>query len=119
MINQSVQLIEENLHLVWNEKDAGKRAKAIERIYVNGANLYHVGEEVTGLDAINDSITTIQQNLPPDFVFTLLKPVVVNHDIGRAIWGAGTKDQPTLATGMDIVHIENGKIKTLYVFLES
>lgn len=119
MTNEAVQMMEDNLNRVWNERDPGARWKAIERIYNPAANLYHVGDQVTGIDAINNSVTATLRNLPPNFVFTKLKPVIINNNIGRLIWGAGPKGQPPVATGMDIAHFEKGKIKSLYVFLDS
>jgi hypothetical protein len=119
MTNEAVQMMEDNLNKVWNERDPGNRSKAIEKIYTAEANLYHVGDQVKGHDAINTSVTNTQKSLPPDFVFTKLKPVIINNSIGRLIWGAGPKGQPPAATGMDIAHFENGKIKSLYVFLDS
>jgi hypothetical protein len=112
------QMMENNLNQVWNERNAGARLKAIERIYPEEANLYHVGDQVTGPDAINNSVTSTLQHLPSDFVFTKLKPVIINNSIGRLIWGAGPSGQPPVAMGMDIAHFENGKIKSLYVFLD-
>lgn len=118
MAKEEIQLMEDNLNKVWNERNPETRANVIEQIYKPQANLYHVGDHAKGLDAINDSVTSTLQNLPPDFVFTKLKPVVINNNIGRLIWGAGPKDQPPVATGMDIAHFKNGKIKSLYVFLD-
>jgi hypothetical protein len=48
-----------------------------------------------------------------------LKPVIINNGIGRLVWGVGPKGKPPVATGMDIAVFENGKIKSLYVFLDS
>ena len=118
MTNEAEQMMEDNLNKVWNERDPDIRSKAIDKIYATEANLYHVGDQVTGLDAINRSVTNTQKNLPQDFVFTKLKSVIINNSIGRLIWGAGPKGQPPAATGMDIAHFENGKIKSLYVFLD-
>lgn len=118
MANQSVQIIKDNLNLVWKERDTHKRLKAIEKIYNPDANLYHVGNKITGLEAINNSITAILKNSPPDFDFTLLQPVEINNDIGRAVWGVGPTGKTPLDTGMDIVVFENSKIKSLYVFLD-
>lgn len=118
MNNEAAIMMEDNLNQVWNERDPGSRFKAIEKIYTLEANLYHVGDQVTGLDAINNSVTATLKQLPPDFVFTKLKPVIINNSIGRLIWGAGPVGQSPVATGMDIAHFENGKIKSLYVFLD-
>jgi hypothetical protein len=118
MAEEAAIMMEDNLNQVWNERDPGIRLKAIERIYNTTASLYHVGDQVTGLDAINNSVSATQRMLPSNFVFTKLKPVIINNNIGRLIWGAGPEDQPSVATGMDIAHFENGKIKSLYVFLD-
>jgi hypothetical protein len=118
MSKEAAIMMEDNLNQVWNERDPGSRFKAIENIYTLEANLYHVGDQVTGLDAINNSVTATLKQLPPDFVFTKLKPVIINNSIGRLIWGAGPVGQSPVATGMDIAHFENGKIKSLYVFLD-
>ena len=118
MINE-IQIMEDNLNQVWNERNSETRLKAIESIYAAEANLYHVGDQMKGSDAINNSVTATLKHLPQDFEFTKLKPIVINNNLGRLIWGAGPKGQPPVATGMDIAHFENGKIKSLYVFLDS
>ena len=118
MTNEAAQMMEDNLNQVWNERNPDIRSKAIEKIYATEANLYHVGDQVTGLESINNSVTATLKHLPPDFVFTKLKPVIINNSVGRLIWGAGPKGQPPVATGMDIAHFENGRIKSLYVFLD-
>ena len=118
MNNEKAQIIEDNLNQVWNERNPETRLKAIDRIYTSDAILYHVGNQVSGHGAINNSVTATLKNVPDDFLFTLLRPIVINNSIGRLIWGAGPKGQPPVGTGMDIVHFENDKIKALYVFLD-
>lgn len=118
MDNTLAQLMEQNLLQVWSEKDADIRLKAIEKIYAANSNLYHVDHVTTGLDAINKSVSGVLANMPANFTFTKLKPVIVNNSIGRLIWGVGPTDEAPVATGMDIAHFENGKIKSLYVFLD-
>jgi hypothetical protein len=95
------------------------RLKAIEKMYTADANLFHEGNKTSGLEDINNSVTAVLKNLPRDFRFRILKPTVINYNIGRAIWGLGAEGQPAVSTGMDIAHFENGKIKSLYVFLDS
>lgn len=119
MENILAHLMDDNLLKVWNERDSATRLQAIEKLYNVEANLYHVGDQVTGHDAINNSVTVTLNHMPSSFVFTKLKPVIINNSIGRLIWGAGPEGQPPVATGMDIAHFENGEIKSLYVFLDS
>jgi HAE1 family hydrophobic/amphiphilic exporter-1 len=56
--------------------------------------------------------------MPEDFVFRLIKPVVINNNIGRLLWGIGPKGGPPVQTGMDIAIFQNDKIQALYVFLD-
>lgn len=118
MSDEAIIMMEENLNQVWNERDPALRLKAIQRIYSTTATLNHVGDQVAGFDAINRSVTDTQKMLPSNFVFTKLKPVLINNSIGRLIWGAGPEGESPVATGMDIAHFENGKVKSLYVFLD-
>src|SRR5687768_10526805 len=104
MINEAVQILEYNLQQVWNERNPRIRLKTIEKIYAANATLYHVESKVTGHEEINNSVTAILKNLPPDFEFTLLKPIIINNGLGRAIWGAGPKGQAPISNGMDIAH---------------
>src|SRR5258706_14488475 len=119
MNNELAQSMEEKLYQAWSERDATIRLKVIEKLYAAGSNLYHVDHKTTGLDAINNSVTNTLRNMPEAFVFTKLKPIIINNSIGRLIWGVGPKGKPSVATGMDIAHFENGKIKSLYVFLDN
>lgn len=120
MMNDELAIkMQENLNLVWNERDPVLRGKAIARIYSTNASLNHVGDQVTGYEAINESVSATQKMLPPNFVFSQLKPVVINNNMGRLIWGAGPAGEPVVATGMDIACFEEDKIKSLYVFLDS
>lgn len=114
-----IKLMVDNLSLVWSERDAATRLKAIKNIYAQNSALYHVGDKTEGLEAINNSVGSVLSKLPAHFVFTKLKPIIINNSIGRLIWGVGPEGQPPVATGMDIAHFENGKIKSLYVFLDN
>ncbi|MCC8407497.1 hypothetical protein LJ707_01050 [Mucilaginibacter sp. UR6-1] len=119
MTNNEARIMEENLERVWNERDPATRLKAIEKIYSPTATLNHVGDRVTGADAINESVSITQKILPSNFVFTKLKPVIINNDIGRLVWGAGPSGQAPISTGMDVARFENDVITSLYVFLDS
>jgi hypothetical protein len=111
-------LMEENLSKVWSERDKAIRLKVIEDLYEIDCGLYHVGYQTHGHQAINDSVTEVVKQMPEDFVFRLIKPVVINNNIGRLLWGKGPKGEPPVQTGMDIAIFQNDKIQALYVFLD-
>ena len=114
-----IQLMENNLKHVWSERDDVRRLTAIKTIYAEGSSLYHVGDKTEGWEAINKSAGGVLTSMPANFVFTKLKPVIINNSIGRLLWGVGPEGKPPVATGMDIAHFEKGKIKSLYVFLDN
>ena len=96
------QLMEESIKKVWSERNATRRMGALESIYAKDSTLFEVGDVVTGYDAINDKINSTVNGMPADFVFTRLKPVIINNNVGRLVWGIGPKGEPPVATGMDI-----------------
>lgn len=118
MDNNLALLMEENLAKVWNQRDASERIKSIQTIYTVDSNLYHVGHQTAGHEAINESVSSVLINMPTGFTFFKLKPVSVNNNIGRLIWGMGPTEESIVATGMDIASFKEGKIKSLYVFLD-
>ncbi|MCF2502004.1 hypothetical protein L0663_01320 [Dyadobacter sp. CY107] len=64
MSEQAALMMDNNLSQVWNERDSDARLKAIEKIYDIAANLYHVGDHVTGFESINNSVTSTLKHLP-------------------------------------------------------
>jgi hypothetical protein len=110
--------MEKNLLQVWNERDATKRQAIIEGIYQKDSTFYEGHSGTSGHDAINRKIGETLNALPRDFAFRILKPVSVNNDLGRLNWGVGPADGPTARTGMDIALFKDGRIQSLYVFLD-
>ncbi|PJR04082.1 nuclear transport factor 2 family protein [Avrilella dinanensis] len=111
MSNDLALLMEENLAWVWSEREASDRMKSIQTIYTAESTLYHVGHQTTGYEAINESINNILAKMPAEFNFFKLKPVVINNNVGRLIWGMGPNIESIVATGMDIAVFEEGKIQ--------
>jgi hypothetical protein len=56
--------------------------------------------------------------LPPTFVFTAVGHAAGHNSAGRLFWRAGPPDGPAAITGVDVAHIEGGRIKLLYVFVD-
>jgi hypothetical protein len=64
-------------------------------------------------------VTELLSHLPPNFVFSAAGQAIGHHNIGRLKWSSGPPDGPAAVTGMDVAHFENGRIHSLYVFLET
>lgn len=117
MSNTLAQLMEKNLQEVWSERDSARRETAMKNIYATDCTLFEEDEVIHGYDAINAKIESTLNKMPADFVFRVVNPVRVNHNVGRLAWSIGPAGGTPVATGMDIALFENGQIKSLYVFL--
>jgi hypothetical protein len=104
-------LMQANLARVFGERDSGRRMDAIRELYTEDAVLNDPHASVTGHVAICDAVTMLLQTLPPNFVFTAVRPAVGHHGIGRLLWRSGPVQGPVAVTGMDVARFEDGRIR--------
>ncbi len=113
------RLMQANLASVFNERDARKRIWAIGELYAAGAVLHEPPDTAAeGHAAISEAVTQLLASLPPDFAFTATGPALGHHGIGRLRWQAGPPNGRVAVNGMDIAHFRDGRIHSLYVFIE-
>ena len=120
MADKLEQLLEDSLLKVWSERNDVRRLDVMAQIYATDIVFYETdeGEAIKGHQAMDALIKTLQAQWPPEFVFTLKKPAVINHGVSHVAWTLGTSDASPAASGMDIAIIENGLIKELYLYLD-
>jgi hypothetical protein len=111
-------LMQANLHRVFGERNGGRRIEAIRELYAEDAVLNEPHASFKGHAAINEAVTALLARLPPRFVFRALGPAMGHHGIGRLKWSSGPQGGSVAVTGMDIAHFENGRIHSLFVFLD-
>ncbi len=107
-----------HLERVFNERDVGRRRAALEELYDEDATLFEPGAAAQGRQAISDAVSALLAGLPPDFVFTPAGPAVGHHRVARLYWRAGPPAGAAAVTGTDVARFEEGRIKTLHVFLD-
>lgn len=113
------RLMQANLASVFDERDARRRIGAIAQLYVGDAVLYEPPDTaVEGHAAISEAVTRLLASLPPDFTFTGTGPALGHHGIARLRWQAGPPNGPVAINGMDVAHFRDGRIHSLYVFIE-
>ena len=117
MENTLEQLLVQHLNEIWNQREETQRLTAIESVYARDIELFEVGEQFSGYEAVNRKVSKTLNGLPAVFSISQLKPIVINNNVGKLDWGVGPTGAPPVATGTDIVIFENGRIKSLYVFL--
>jgi hypothetical protein len=113
------QLMERNVSEVFGERDPGRRRRAISALYADDCAMYAAEGESIGQAAVSDQVGRILDASPPGFAFRLAGPAEVIHDLGRLRWQSGPAGASPVVSGMDVAVFANGKIKTLYTFIET
>jgi hypothetical protein len=111
-------LMQANLTRVFGEHDAGRRMQAIRELYAEDAVLHEPHASARGHAAISDAVTGLLASLPRNFVFRAVGPAVGHNGLGRLQWRSGPPDGPVAVTGMDVARVEDGRIRSLHVFLD-
>ena len=111
-------LMQANIVRVFNERKPDLRLAALDELYAEDATLYDPETVATGRGPISKAVDDLLLSLPPDFAFSATGPAVGHNGVGRLFWRAGPPDGPVAVTGTDIAHIEDGRIKLLYVFVD-
>lgn len=111
-------LMQANATRVFSERDPVRRLEAIRALYATEAVLVEPEGIAEGQAAIQAAVNELLAKLPPTFVFTAVGQAIGHHGVGRLLWKAGPPGGPVAVTGMDIAHFKNGRIQTLYVFLD-
>jgi SnoaL-like domain len=112
-------LMERNVTEVFGERDTGRRARAIAELFAEDCAYYDPEGESVGHAAVSDRVGRILDESPPSFAFSVVDPAEVIHDLGRLRWQTGPAGAPPVLSGMDIAIFANGKIRTLYTFIET
>ena len=113
------QLMERNVSEVFDERDPGRRGRAIAELYAEDCALYDADGQSIGRAAVSDRVGRILDESPPGFAFRVVGPAEVIHDLGRLRWESGPAGAPPVLSGMDIAVLANEKIQTLYTFIEA
>jgi hypothetical protein len=112
------QLVEQYL-AIWNEPDADARTKSIEGLWAEDGGYVDPMAAVRGHEGVAAVVSGARDQFP-GFVFALLSPPDVHHNIARFTWelkpAAGGE---SLVIGFDVaVFTEDGRIQDVFGFLD-
>ena len=111
-------LMQANLARVFGEREAGRRMQAIRELYAEDAVLHEPQTSARGHAAICEAVSALLARLPPNFVFRATGPAVGHNGLGRLNWRSGPPEGPAAVTGTDVARVEDGRIRSLHVFLD-
>src|SRR5687767_8985625 len=95
------RVLRSNLELVFNERDAARRAHAVAELYTDDAVMYEPTNVVVGRSAIADVAGKLLEQFGPTFRFTPEGPGVGHHGLGTLRWNAGPAEGPVVVSGTD------------------
>jgi hypothetical protein len=111
------QLMERNVLEVFGERDPARRRSVIDELYTEYCTFFEAEDQIMGREALNSRVGQLLEEAP-GFVFRLAGPAEVNHDHGRLRWHFGPSGAAPVVTGMDVAVFKQGRISSLYAFLD-
>ncbi|MFB0489986.1 hypothetical protein ABIE45_002572 [Methylobacterium sp. OAE515] len=110
-------LLRANLERVFNERNADRRAAALNELFVAEPIMYEPTNVVQGRAAISAVAGNLLDQFVPTFRFTPTGRAVGHHGLGSLRWEAGPEEGAVAITGMDVAEIVGGRIARLWVLL--
>jgi hypothetical protein len=111
-------LMEANLLGVFNERDAQRRASAIESTYAPDVRWTDDEGITVGREALEAKARALQSQMH-GLVFTKAGPVYQTRGFGYLAWKLGPEGGDAVATGFDAAVVRDGLIFELYTVITS
>jgi SnoaL-like domain len=111
-------LMEANLLGVFNERDAQRRASAIESTYAPDVRWTDDEGITVGREALEAKAGALQSQMH-GLVFTKASPVYQTRGFGYLAWKLGPEGGDAVATGFDVAVVRDGLIFELYTVITS
>lgn len=111
------KLLRTNLERVFNERDVGKRAAALDELFVDEPVIFEPTDVMRGRAAIAAIAGKLLDQFGPTFRFTPVAVAVGHHGLGSLRWKAGPEGGPIAVTGTDVAEVVDGRIARLWVLL--
>jgi hypothetical protein len=109
-------LMDANLFGVFNERDAQRRALAIERTYAPDVRWTDDEGTSVGREALEAKAIVLQSQMH-GMVFTKASPVYQTRGLGYLAWKLGPEGGDPVATGFDVAVVRDDLISELYTVL--
>jgi hypothetical protein len=111
-------LMEANLLGVFNERDAQRRASAIESSYAPDVRWTDDEGTIVGREALETKAKALQAQMH-GLVFTKAGPVYQTRGLGYLAWQLGPEDGEPVASGFDVAVVRDDLISELYTVITS
>ena len=111
-------LLERNLLEVFNNEDATQRRQVIAELWAEHCVFVDPDGVHRGRQKVDEAVSGLLARFP-GYRFAVDKPAQGQHGVGRMSWVYGPPEDPRRITGQDVGAIENGRLATLYAFIDA
>ena len=112
------ELLDANLHRVFNNRNADARRRVIDDIYTDDVMFTEPEGTVTGRVALDERAAALLERTPSTFEFVEDGPRYVGTSTGALAWRFGPPDAPVVR-GIDVITVRDGRISELRTMLTS
>jgi hypothetical protein len=116
MTKTIINLMKANLLGVFNERDAQRRALAIESTYAPDVRWTDDEGTTVGREALETKAKALQSQMQ-GLVFTKASPVYQTKGFGYLAWKLGPDGGDPVASGFDVAIVRNDVISELYTVI--
>ncbi|MBE9179284.1 nuclear transport factor 2 family protein [Oculatella sp. LEGE 06141] len=111
-------LLERNLLEVFNNNNAANRREVIAELWADDCVFVAPEGIHRGRQEIDETVGGLLAQFPR-YQFAVDRPAQGQHGVGRLSWIYGPPEEPRRITGEDIGIIKDGKLTTLYAFIDT
>lgn len=111
-------LIRENIHGIFDERDAEKRRAKIASLWAADGVFIAPEARYEGHSGIERAAAGFMEMFP-GFTFTDRGEVQAYNGVGRLAWGYGPPGAEAVVTGTDVLVMKGDKIAAVYVFQDA
>jgi hypothetical protein len=111
-------LMEANLLAVFNERDAQRRASAIESTYAPDVRWTDDEATTVGREALEAKASALQSQMQ-GLVFAKAGPVYQTRGLGYLAWTLGPEGGDPVASGFDVAIVRDDLVSELYTVITS
>jgi hypothetical protein len=115
---QDAQMLVTQYLETFNETDADRRRDLLEALYAEDCTYTDPHVELQGFEQIDRFIEQTHERFP-GATFTLGGPIDAHHSQARFQWHAGPADAPDAYVGFDVIVAEDGRIRSVYGFMDA
>lgn len=103
---------------IWNSPAGEERSRSIASTYADDVLVAEADAVYHGPEGAEKAIDALQAAVP-GMRLALNSPIQTAQDLSTYTWTLGPADGAPVATGRDVITVQDGVVKTVYVLIDA